>query len=613
MAENQILYAAGNPECYPIEYYNAETKSYEGLFPELLREFAAEYGYDLRYYETGGKDLREELAEDVQVDIISGCSAPDQFQHEQGGEIVVLNTVHDGKEVSYQIYVTKAAPEELAGQLEEYADSLQDQKIEGTLIGLAENQITPKVPAWTHTVLVLLFIVAALLIAEHIRFFKKQQKQLRRIRKEKETDNLTGIGNRNYLASGFAQKITEENRILYSACYFYVDADHMNRMSSRAETDDFLKYIAKILERNASESDLIARVADGGFVVLHMAPGEEASGNWFLPSYEQIRNYAKEYKKPFVSQVNVGIYRLQRTDTELSEILFQAEQGARAAYKSGQDYLVCTGEFLEKIELDRKLQADVERALGYEEFQLYIQFYVEARTGRIVGGEALSRWEHPELGFLLPGRFVPLLEKEGMIGRLDYYNFEKVCAFLARMHRHGQVHFFVSCNFSRDTISTSDFLPRCMEILNRYDFDRSFLILEITESAVIKNTEIVKQNIDAVKQLGMRLSLDDFGQGFTSLFDFKEIPMDVLKLDKALIDMLELKEGKVLIEAMIQVGHSLGISVLAEGVENDEQVRSLQMMGCDVIQGYRFYQPLPYWEVEKKLKEDGFGKEKRYV
>ncbi|MBE5869841.1 MAG: EAL domain-containing protein [Lachnospiraceae bacterium] len=607
MEENQILFVAGNPDCYPIEYYNEENGEFEGLFPDLLREFAEEYDYDLRYYGTKDRDMREELADDIQVDIISGCTEAEQFHHEQDGEVVVLDTVYDGKPVSYRMAVTKAAPKKLAEQLGEYVTALDQQKIEGTLITIAQKEITPSSPVWAKPVLFLFLTVVVLLIAEHIRFFKNHRKQMKRIIEEKETDILTGIGNKDYLAARFSQMITEENRILYSACYFYVDADHMNRMSSRAETDEFLQYIARVLSRNASASDLIARVADGGFVVFHMAPGEEAAETWFESAFEKMKNYAKDYKKPFVSQVNVGVYRLSRSDAELSEILFRAEQGARAAYKAGEDCRICTEEFLEKIELDRKLQADVPRALGYEEFQLYIQFYVEARTGRIVGGEALSRWEHPELGFLLPGRFVPLLEKEGMIGRLDYYTFEKVCAFLARLHRHGQDHFFVSCNFSRDTISTSDFLPRCMEILDRYDFDRSLLIFEITESAMIKNMEIVKQNIDAVKELGMSLSLDDFGQGFTSLFDFKEIPMDVLKLDKTLIDMLEFKEGKVLIEAMIQVGHSLGISVLAEGVENDEQVESLRMMECDVIQGYRFYQPLPYWEVEKKLKENSIG------
>ena len=490
----------------------------------------------------------------------------------------------------------------VAGNPELYLIEYYDHETERFQEVIPELYVTVQrgVPWLVFWLLVVLLLAMG---ATLIYLIRRSRRQVRELQQEREKDALTGVGNLDYLIRQYPLLVGEHNRILYSAYYFYVDAEHLNRMTSRAETNEFLKYMAKVLTEYETDIDLLARVSDGGFAVLRLSPGEQESRSWFLPILKDLQNFAETEGKPYVGHVSVGIYRLRQTDDDLHEILFNAGQSAKAAYQAGEDYRICTDEFMDRIAIDRKLQADVKRGLKYGEFQLYVQFYVSAQTGEITGGEALSRWEHPELGFLTPGRFVPLLENEGLIGQLDYYSFDKVCAFLASLHQQGVDDFFISCNFSRDTFSMKDFLPRCMEILDKYEFERRLLVFEITESAMIKNMEVVKHNIEAIREMGIRLALDDFGQGFTSLFDFHEYPIDVLKLDKALTDIIETQDGQEISGALIKVGHSLGIKVLAEGVENDTQVEILQKLKCDTIQGYRFYQPLPAWEVENELVE----------
>ena len=153
--------------------------------------------------------------------------------------------------------------------------------------------------------------------------------------------------------------------------------------------------------------------------------------------------------------------------------------------------------------------------------------------------------------------------------------------------------FFISCNFSRETFAAGDFVSRCKAIIEAYRFPRELLILELTESVSETHVTRIRENMAALKEFGVSIALDDFGVGFTSFADLQEYAVDGVKLDKDLIDRLSTERGVSILRSMIQLGHELGITVLAEGVETDEQVRVLQDIHCDVIQGFRFYQPIP--------------------
>ena len=256
---------------------------------------------------------------------------------------------------------------------------------------------------------------------------------------------------------------------------------------------------------------------------------------------------------------------------------------------------------MKQIQLEQKLLSSVEQALDGQEFQLFIQFYADAKSLEIVGGEALSRWLHPEQGLLPPGVFVPLLEQEGLTYRLDYHCLRCSCEFLQRMADRNIKDFFLSCNFSRETFSSPDFVERCTEIVGNYSFPRELLILELTESVLVKDLSTIRANMLALKEYGLRIALDDFGEGFSSFSDLQECPVDGIKLDKKLVDNMSTSIGGSILRAMIQIGHELGLTILAEGVETPAQAQALKELNCDVIQGFHFSAPLPQAEAEEKL------------
>ena len=161
--------------------------------------------------------------------------------------------------------------------------------------------------------------------------------------------------------------------------------------------------------------------------------------------------------------------------------------------------------------------------------------------------------------------------------------------------------FFLSCNFSRETFSSPDFVERCTEIVGNYSFPRELLILELTESVLVKDLSTIRANMLALKEYGLRIALDDFGEGFSSFSDLQECPVDGIKLDKKLVDNMSTSIGGSILRAMIQIGHELGLTILAEGVETPAQAQALKELNCDVIQGFHFSAPLPQAEAEEKL------------
>jgi len=594
-----VIYAAGNPDAYPIEYYDEDSGSYQGMIPQLLGQFAEEHGYILEYYDAGEKDQRQSLAENRQVDIISGCVGGETFSHTDKEGLTVLKTVENGKEESYSIRISDTAPSGLQDQLRTFFAEVGQE----TKTGMLVDQALAEAGGWEGALpaLIGLSVAVLVLLTALITVIRKYRKKLQEAEASREIDPVTGLGNLEYLRRGFDRFLNDRNRILYSMFYFYIDTGKMERQNGGGETRNFLRYTASVLQEYAKASDILARTGEHGFALLRFCAGREETERWFQPILPRLHDFAE--KQDMDLGIAAGVYPLSADDRSLNEILFNVGQCAQIAYREEQDMQVCDDRMMRRIAEDQRLRQELTHGLEHEEFRLYIQFYVEAHTHRIAGGEALSRWEHPGRGLLYPGQYIPLMERDNLIDQLDYYTLDKVCRFLQKLHRAGIKSFFVSCNFSRGTFVAEDFVPRCREIMDKYDFIRQLLIFELTESKEVKSTESLKRNIKAIKDMGIRIALDDFGEGFTSFFDLQEYALDVIKLDKRLIDNMKTKPGDSILRAMIQVGHELGMEVLAEGVETDEQVRYLEELSCDVIQGFNFHYPIPAREARRKLEQ----------
>ena len=603
MSDRVLIYVAGNPDAYPLEYYDEATETYQGVIPELLARFSAQSRYDVVYYDPQKNDQREHLAQNLQVDLLSGYAQGEEIP---GGCITVqlFHTEYDGEESAYYICITQAAPDTLAEELSAFFAALPQESVSGILM---EASAPPSPHQGFSAAIGALALSTVLLAALLALLFRRYRKLLRKAQKDLECDETTGLGNLDYLQRYYEQLVNDKTRVLYHMICFYVDTDRLSRQAGSQLRDETLRCCAVVLQEFAASTDILTRVSEHGFVLLRLSPNMEQTETFISTVLEKIRSYPRADGTLADVRVSAGIYPLREGDRDLQEMIFNASQAARSACQAGENFRLFSDETQKELRLEQELRLAVDQALEHGEFQLYIQFYVDACTHRIVGGEALSRWLHPQKGLLSPHVFVPMLERERLVYKLDYDCLRSACGFLQKLSDQGVHSFFLSCNFSRETFSAADFPTRCMEIIDRYQFPRELLIFELTESAWVKHSAQIRENMLTLKKYGVKIALDDFGEGFTSFSDLQQYPVDGIKLDKGLIDNVSTKNGIAILRAMVQVGHELGLTILAEGVEQEAQVLALQQINCDVIQGFRFYAPMPERECAAKVLEQFSG------
>ena len=245
----------------------------------------------------------------------------------------------------------------------------------------------------------------------------------------------------------------------------------------------------------------------------------------------------------------------------------------------------------------------IEAGLANGEFKTYLQFIVNNENKKIVSAEALSRWENSAGDPISPGAYIPLMEKAGLIAKLDYYMFENACGKLTEWKNSELSELTLSCNFTRITISEKDFVSKIQEIADRYDFDRTKLLIEITEDSIEKNLDVAMSNIRRIKELGFRIALDDIGSGYTSLMNLCEYPIDVVKIDRGVLLLANGERGRKLFWGIISLAHYLNLKVVCEGVETEEQNDLVTGSDCDYIQGWYYSKALPEGPAEIFAKE----------
>lgn len=248
---------------------------------------------------------------------------------------------------------------------------------------------------------------------------------------------------------------------------------------------------------------------------------------------------------------------------------------------------------IKSITSEKTLLNKIKNGFKNQEFKMHLQFVVDNKTKRIVSGEALSRWETSDGEVIMPGKYIGLMEKSGLIVQFDYYMFERVCEKLSKWVGTAFEDVAISCNFTRITISEKDFISKIKSIAEKYEFDRSKLIIEITEDSIEKNLNIAKNNIINVKELGFHIALDDIGSGYTSLISLCEYPIDIAKIDRDILLLTEKESGKKLFLGIISLLHKLNLKVVCEGVETHEQNALAYESDCDYIQGWYYSKALP--------------------
>ena len=262
-------------------------------------------------------------------------------------------------------------------------------------------------------------------------------------------------------------------------------------------------------------------------------------------------------------------------------------------------------ELLKEQNWEHFVEDNMERALTNDEFCVYLQAKYNPTDNRLVGAEALIRWQHPTEGLLPPGRFIPIFEENGFITKIDDFMISSVAKILAEWKISGKKQIPISVNVSRAHFAQEGLAKHIEELVDAYGPEHGLLELEVTESAFFDDKDILVATVKELKERGFRVSMDDFGAGYSSLNSLKDIPLDVLKLDREFFRGDDTDgRGKVVVCEAIRLARNLNMHIVAEGIESKEQVDFLASQGCDMIQGFYFARPVPLTDFEKEVEEN---------
>ena len=256
-----------------------------------------------------------------------------------------------------------------------------------------------------------------------------------------------------------------------------------------------------------------------------------------------------------------------------------------------------------KINKIQNYKLEITKAIKNNKFKLYIQPKYNTQTKEISGGEILIRWNKNN-EIIYPNKFINNLEKNRIIYKIDLFVLNKICKKLEEWNKNNKLNKIkISINQSQKNLLNKSYLNLINKIINKYNFEKKYLEIELTESIFIKDRNKVKELEKELHKLNVQVSIDDFGTGYSSYYLLSEIQIDVIKLDKKLFDNLENKKAKIIVEAIVNLAKKLEIEIVAEGIETEEQYRFAKELNCDEIQGYYFSKAIPLEEFEKNLKK----------
>jgi diguanylate cyclase (GGDEF)-like protein/PAS domain S-box-containing protein len=428
-------------------------------------------------------------------------------------------------------------------------------------------------------------------------------------------DGLTGLPNRALFFDRLKQTLAQAGRRGVLAAVMFVDLDRfkvVNDTLGHAVGDELLRHVAQRLAGCVRVGDTVCRFSGDEFVLIINDLG--ASEDARLIAQKVLFAFADPFRvsghEIFVS-TSIGI-SMYPTDCEDEETLLKdADTAMYRAKESGRNnFQFYTREMNARAMYRLKLENSLRHALERGEFRLHYQPKACLHTGRVTGVEALLRWQRPEHGLVPPADFVPLLEDTGLIVPVGEWVIAEACRQIAAWRASGREPVSIAINISARQFAARNLGEIVTRVLDQHGADPRYIELELTESLLMVNTEEAVRTLEYLKSLGLRLSIDDFGTGYSSLSYLKRFPIDALKIDRSFIDEITTDVGDATItRAVIGMAHNLGLKVVAEGVETQEQISFLSANGCDEAQGYYLARPRPAGEISEWLRAEWLARD----
>ena len=417
-------------------------------------------------------------------------------------------------------------------------------------------------------------------------------------------DPLTDLPNRLLFTDRTEQALTYAQRHKSGCALLMIDLDHfkiINDSLGHNVGDLLLKAVGERLLSVFGKGFTVTRLGGDEFAVLIEHCNQVAQAAGFAQKVLEVMKgaFIIDSHQLFMS-ASVGISLFPNDALNAEQLLRNADSALFKAKSAGREgYALYTEELTAHAQYRIEVASDLRRALEQHELRVYFQPVHDLPTSRLVGVEALVRWQHPQRGLVAPGEFIPIAERTGLIAEIDAWVLEQACWQMCQWQAAGVNLSFVAVNISSRLFARPELYQLVSTVLADTGLDPALLELEVTESAVMDNSEVALEQMHRLRELGLRLAIDDFGTGFSSLLRLKQLPVQKLKIDQGFVAGLPGDDDDVaIVRAVIALAQSMGMQVHAEGIEHVEQAQFLLDYNCDLGQGYWFGRPMPARELD---------------
>lgn len=406
-------------------------------------------------------------------------------------------------------------------------------------------------------------------------------------------DILTGLSNWNcFLVDAFKLLADAPSGQRYALLSLDVDKFRLLKDSLGTErANAILQTIAAILQSHTGKNGLCARVTEDNFALLIAYRAQED----IVALVSAILSDSQQKIPDYDISLSFGIYEIDDSSLPIA-IMYDRAVFAKQKIKGNYTvrYYFYNEEIRSAILYEKQLEDAMSTAVSQHEFLVYYQPQYSLHTGLPIGAEALARWKHPTLGFLMPDQFIPLFEKNGFIVSLDWFMLEAVCAALHCWSEENIPVFPVAVNLSRAHLFDPHIVEKLTQLVGRYHVSPTLLELEWTENILIYHTDAITHTLDQLRHAGFRIAMDDFGAGYSSLGLLKNLPVDTVKLDRSFfIDVADCQRSQIILSRIVSMLKELRLTTVAEGVEDEEQLALLKQLGCDIVQSFYYARPMP--------------------